>query len=153
MNINFKDKKTWFIIGAIVLVVVVVIIIIRRRKSNETDNKENNGNTLNTTTAKYPLRPSLLGLSYTAENGSYGWQIKLIQKALNDLNSAGLTVDGKFGPKTLAAVKGSFATQIGDNEITEDEFNQMLDTFRAEYNQHHGGNYATNDDLKLIIKS
>lgn len=152
MSVNFKSRKTWIIMAVAVLVTVAVILIIRRnrrKKELETSDPGVETGNASTTTAKYPLRPAMTG--YSAENGSYGWQIKVIQKSLNDINGSGLDVDGKFGPKTLAAVKSAFPTQIGDEQITEEEFNSMCDVIREGYAA-IGLTLASNEELKLTIK-
>lgn len=156
MAINFKSKKTWIIIAAAVIVIVAVILIIRRNRKEKKSETETgtavtgtDAGSVNTTEAKYPLRPRMAG--YSAENGSYGWQIKVLQKALNDINGSGLTLDGKFGPKTLDAVKAAFPSQIGDDSITKEEFNSMCDVIREGYAA-IGLTLASNDELKLTIK-
>jgi peptidoglycan hydrolase-like protein with peptidoglycan-binding domain len=48
--------------------------------------------------------------------------VKSLQTFLNKNYNAGLTVDGIFGPLTLAAVKVAFGT----NTITEEVFNKNI---------------------------
>lgn len=48
----------------------------------------------------------------TVQNGNSGNRVKVVQYLLNAQNSAGLTVDGAFGAKTLTAVK-AFQTARG----------------------------------------
>lgn len=50
-----------------------------------------------TTTIEYP--------TVDLQQGSKGTQVRRLQRCLNKLIKAGLTVDGEFGPKTYAAVK------------------------------------------------
>lgn len=156
MNINFKSRKTWIIIAAAVIVTVAVILIIRRNRKEKKSETETgtavtgtDAGSVNTTEAKYPLRPRMAG--YSAENGSYGWQIKVLQKALNDINGSGLAVDGKFGPKTLAALKSAFPAQLGDGEVSQAEFEAMLVVIREAYGQ-IGRLYLDNNALKLQFK-
>lgn len=52
----------------------------------------------------------------TLRNGSSGTQVKYLQKALNKLINAGLTVDGDFGSKTEKALK----TWQSANSLTSD---------------------------------
>jgi len=156
MNINFKDKKTWLIIGAIVLVVVVVVIIIRRRKNKqEEENKDNNdgsgnGSTGNANDTKFPLKPGS-PLAYSAANGSYGWPITLIQTALNECHDAGLTVDGKFGVRTETALKSNYYMLNSQKEITEGEFKKMVESFVTQY-AGKGVNRTYDDLIKQFKK-
>lgn len=56
--------------------------------------------TTTTTEKKYKFSTTNQNL----KNGSSGNDVKVLQRALNELMGAGLTVDGAFGPKTQAAV-------------------------------------------------
>ena len=59
-----------------------------------------------TTKASSSSASSVFGGNYaTIEYGDKGQRVKLLQKALNDLGYAKLTVDGKFGGGTMRAVK------------------------------------------------
>lgn len=152
MNINFKSKKTWIIIVAAVLVIVAVVLIIRtnRKKKNEEETKKIADSTsTRLPEASWPLKPRTSG--YSTENGSYGWQIKLLQKSLNDINGSELTLDGKFGPLTKLAVNAAFPGQISDDEISQAEFEGMLETIREAYAE-IGMTYASNDELKSPFK-
>lgn len=155
MNINLKSGKTWIIIAAVVIVIVAVILIIRRnRKKKETESEAGTqvtatGASTQQVEASWPLRSRMTG--YSANNGSYGWQIKLLQTAMNDINGSGLAVDGKFGPKTLAALKSAFPTQLGDGEVSQAEFEAMLVVIREAYGQ-IGRLYLDNNALKLQFK-
>lgn len=53
-----------------------------------------------TSTAPEPAYPTV-----TLQKGDTGSQVKKLQKCLNKIMNAGLTVDGSFGPATLKAVK------------------------------------------------
>lgn len=149
MKFNLKDQKTWIIIAVAVIIIIVAVVIVRRRRNAKAETNGNDGDSnmapTGTQEASWPLRARNSG--YETENGSYGWQIRLIQTALNDLNGANLTVDGKFGPKTKAAVSAHFKTLLSDGEIIQSEFNQMLDTFRINYEIKKSVHYESNDDL------
>lgn len=97
-------KKKWiFISVAALALVLAVVFFIRRKKAEETDNAILQGGS-SLPTATFPLQPYSVAGEYSASKGSYGAQIAEIQTKLNTLG-AGLDVDGKYGPKTEAAVK------------------------------------------------
>ncbi|MCQ2318483.1 MAG: hypothetical protein MJZ90_06145 [Bacteroidales bacterium] len=153
MNINFKSRKTWIIIAAAVIVTVAVILIIRRNRKEKEPEAVTPGTAAGASAqqaeASWPLRMSMTG--YSADNGSYGWQVRLLQQAMNDINGSGLAVDGKFGPKTLAVLKSAFPAQLGDGEVSQAEFEAMLVVIREAYGQ-IGRLYLDNNALKLQFK-
>lgn len=143
MNINFKDKKTWVIIGVAVLVIVVAIILIRRSKikqTTETDGskiKISGGLGVLETTARFPLQTKDIAGSYSAKYGSYGQQIVILQMIYNKMYSSSdgvtLDVDGKYGPNTFAALKQRFADFMESNgTITEENYNKILAKYKEE---------------------
>lgn len=60
-------------------------------------------------------------------SGDTGQSVKRVEALQRFLNSKGsqLSVDGKFGPKTLLAVQ----THIGSSEVSEDYYNQNVKPF------------------------
>ncbi len=65
--------------------------------------------------------------------GSGGEKVKVIQAALNKVMNAGLVVDGKWGPKTQAAMNkaaAKFPSHITAHEVTQPQYNQLLATYK-----------------------
>jgi len=65
--------------------------------------------------------------------GSGGEKVKVIQAALNKVMNAGLVVDGKWGPKTQAAMNkaaAKFPSHITAHEVTKPQYDQLLATYK-----------------------
>ena len=132
--------------AAIILVVTIYLLMRNRRK---TSGCAQGGASPSLPTAAYPLRRKDRG--YSAEDGSLGWQVLLIQRALNDINSENLAEDGKFGPKTEAAIQKAFPSFISDGEISAQEVEAMCNKFRDAYATKNGTGYNSNNELKIAI--
>ncbi len=95
----------------------------------------NNNNTSSNTTHKSTSGSGGGGTSYASgyplKYGSSGANVKTLQQTLNDLGNYGLVVDGKFGPKTQAAL----VAQTGSNTV------ESPDDLNALYNQAWTPNY------------
>ncbi|MEV7045060.1 peptidoglycan-binding protein [Amycolatopsis sp. NPDC051061] len=80
----------------------------------------------------YAMRESLLAWPLV-QNGGTGTDVKALQYLLNSQHNAGLTVDGDFGPATLAAVK-SFQTAHGltaDGAVGPNTWSALVPTVNA----------------------
>lgn len=150
------QRERLYTAAAIATAAITVILIIwllrrNRRQAQQAAGGGSQGGAPSSTglpEAQYPLRRADRGFS--AEDGSLGWQVLLIQRALNDINSENLAEDGKLGPKTEAAIKNAFPDYISDGQISEQEFMSMCDKFREAYAL-NGTNYVSNSDLRLNI--
>lgn len=128
-------KKNWYYVAAVVLLIVVVVVIRRRnKKEKELAEKGLFSGTSGVgdggmPDAKYPLRPYEMVSGYSAEKGSYGYQIKYLQNLINeaDAYTEKLPEDGKYGPKTLAAFKAVYANNIASNgQINETQYDEIV---------------------------
>lgn len=101
-----KNKK--FIIAAVSVLALVLaaLFFIRKKKNDEASSSFPTGAlTTEHPNASFPLTPYSKAGEYSTAAGSYGQQIANLQQKCNDKYGAGLDVDGKYGPKTEAAVK------------------------------------------------
>ena len=102
-----RNKKMMIAVAVLAIVIVLVIIRKRRRDAEEADIIMSESSSSTTSkdlpSASFPLRPK--SGSYTASTGSYGKQIAELQKMCNEKYGTNLVVDGKFGPKTVKAIK------------------------------------------------
>lgn len=98
-----KNKKMIIAFAVLALILTVVFFIRRKRKAEEADETISQESS-SLPTATFPLQPYSIAGEYSAAKGSYGMQIVDLQTKLNT-KGAGLDVDGKYGPKTEAAVK------------------------------------------------
>lgn len=101
-----KNKKLMIALAVLVVIVVIFAIVRRRKKAKESDSSGTTPNSVigSLPMASYPLRPYSLTGKYTAEAGSYGQQIAVLQRGLNQKYKCQLDIDGKFGPKTTQAL-------------------------------------------------
>lgn len=135
MNKLLKNKKL-LITLAVVAVAVVVFIIIRRRRNaaigEDLGSGSGSGSSVNTIAlmpeAVFPLKPGSAVKGYSAAAGSYGKQIVEMQKLCNAYDPTGtqLKLDGKYGTKTLAALRSCYDFIPADGSISQAMYNDDL---------------------------
>lgn len=123
-------KNYWVWIGFAVILIVISIVMYRSRKKRleeEAKIVEQTGQD-----ASFPLQPYELVSVYSAAKGSMGAQIKKLQEINNANNTTDepLVVDGKYGPKSLAAFRNTFANDIASNgTVAKSQYEQILSKF------------------------
>ena len=122
-------KKHWIWLAAAIVVIVLIAAIRRKKKSSGSEKDDTKVTTNDLPEAEFPLQHYDLAGSYSASKGSYGYQIKYLQKLINDANaySEKLAEDGKYGPKTLAAFREVWGGMInGNGTITKDQYEEIV---------------------------
>lgn len=113
--------KTKGITGAIIFVVLIITGIaayfLLRKPKNKTKGPESNIDTKTGKAIKWTP-----DTDFPLQKGSSGNRVKQLQAGLNILKKANLTVDGKFGDKTLAALKEGF----GVDSLSESSYNLYI---------------------------
>ena len=128
-------KKT-LIILIIVVVIAIIGVIIYKKYKNDKDVKDAAGKpdikSTTPTTKGAPVSYSA-GSSYASlptgslpiKYGSRNKLVYLLQEALNKLYSAGLAVDGDFGPATKAALKSNYNVEYVDSTLAQNIYAQL----------------------------
>lgn len=114
-----KKKVILITLAAAMAIALIAAWLIVRRKRSETEVTEQSGSagTSSGSTA-WTVKNLDDDYSYPIKRGDSGTVVTFIQSGLNDTWGAGLTVDGKFGPKTEAALLKHF----GKKELNEADF-------------------------------
>lgn len=125
-----KNKNFLMVVVTVLLIAVVVIVVRRKKKAKESDSagggvSEKGGVLSSMPVASFPLTPYSQAGEYSAEAGSYGQQIAVLQEICNEKFGKNLDVDGKYGPKSESAFMSCFGSPFAP-PYSEEVYNGFI---------------------------
>lgn len=98
----FLIQYKWWIIAAIA---IIVIYIVYKNYTRSTTLSEGYSGEVPSPSLSGAVASTWRGDTFPLAQGSSGTRVKAIQRGINTLDNAGLSVDGRWGPATETAVK------------------------------------------------